>query len=88
MRANDWLELSYTFTANYPKNVDEEADTAKKLDGVVSRETQLKVLSIVEDVQAEVNKIKEDELATANEIVEKMYERTATDTAGDSGTEE
>lgn len=88
MRANDWLELSYTFTANYPKNVDEEADTAKKLDGVVSRETQLKVLSIVEDVQAEVNKIKEDELATANEIVEKMYERTATDTAGNSGTEE
>lgn len=85
VRPDAWLEVGYTFTANYPKNVQDEATTAKNLDGIVTRETQLKVLSIVDDVQDEVERLKQEETATADQIMEKMYGRTGTDTAGDSG---
>ena len=57
---DDWLLIRYKFTQNYPSNVLEEAQIAAQLSGVTSRETQLKVLSIVEDVQAEMDAKKEE----------------------------
>ena len=50
-------ELSFTFKRNIPVNDADEANTAKTLEGVVSKETQLKVLSIVDDPKAEIEKI-------------------------------
>ncbi|MRI75300.1 phage portal protein, partial [Enterococcus mundtii] len=38
-----------------------EAETAQKLEGIVSRETQLGVLSIVSDVTQEMERIKDEE---------------------------
>lgn len=52
-----WQDIEITFTLNMPKNVSSEADTAQKLDGIVSKETQLSVLSIVEDVEEEIKKL-------------------------------
>ena len=49
--------LSLTFKRNIPVNDADEANTAKTLEGVVSKETQLKVLSIVDDPKAEIEKI-------------------------------
>ncbi|MFG5502012.1 phage portal protein, partial [Enterococcus faecalis] len=37
------------------------AETAQKLEGIVSRETQLGVLSIVSDVTQEMERIKDEE---------------------------
>ena len=56
-KADDWLFIDYTFTQNIPANQLEEAQIAAQLSGVVSKETQLKSLSIVDDVKAEIEKI-------------------------------
>ena len=42
------------FTRNFPANVTEEVENAKNLSGIVSQETQLSVLSIVDNVSEEV----------------------------------
>lgn len=51
------LTIDYTFTQNIPANQLEEAQIASQLSGVTSKETQLKALSIVDDVKAEIEKI-------------------------------
>ncbi|TLQ07574.1 phage portal protein [Marinilactibacillus psychrotolerans] len=54
---DEWKNLNFTFTRNIPRNVSDEAETAGKLQGVVSKETQLSVLSIVDNVQEEIERI-------------------------------
>lgn len=56
----DWHSLKYTHTLNYPANVSEEAQTAAQLSGIVSKQTQLSVLSIVDDVNAELAQIEKE----------------------------
>lgn len=56
-KADDWLFVDYQFTQNIPANQLEEAQIAAQLSGVVSKETQLKSLSIVDDVKAEIERI-------------------------------
>lgn len=56
-----WRDLEYTMTRNTPKNNLEEAQTAQTLEGIVSKETQLKVLSIVENVAEEIKKLEEEQ---------------------------
>jgi len=62
---DEWLNLEYTFTRNIPRNVADEAEIAANLQGVVSEETQLKVLSIVDNVQDEIAKKKAEREAEA-----------------------
>lgn len=50
-------DLAFKFTRNLPVNLADEADTASKLEGIVSKETQLGTLSIVDDPQAEIEKM-------------------------------
>ena len=52
--------MSYQFTPNIPKNLLEEAQIAAQLDGIVSKETQLKALSVVDNVQTELSKIDDE----------------------------
>ena len=60
--ADAWVGLHYTFTTNMPASLLEEAQTAVQLEGIVSKETQLKVLSIVDNIKAEIDAMnKEDE---------------------------
>lgn len=59
--ADSWVQLKYKFTPNIPANLLEEADIAAKLEGITSHETQLKVLSIIDDIIAELKKIEEEE---------------------------
>ena len=47
-------------TRNLPKNVAEEAQTAAQLEGIVSKETQLSVLSIVPDVKKELERMEQE----------------------------
>ena len=64
-----YIDLDIKMTRNIPKNVSEEAQTAAQLAGIVSQETQLSILSIVPDVQAEMEKIeaeKEDAVMSFN----------------------
>ena len=57
VKPDDWKGLSFHFTRNLPSNVTDEASVAQTLDGIVSRQTQLSVLSVVDDVQAELERI-------------------------------
>ena len=61
MGADAWTKLTYKFTQNIPSNTLEEAQTAAQLSGIVSHETQLRCLSMVEDIQAEMQKIRDEE---------------------------
>lgn len=52
----DWIGIKYKFTRNLPANLLEESQIAGNLAGIVSEETQVGVLSIVENPQKEIEK--------------------------------
>lgn len=57
--------ITYQFTRNAPKNVLEEAQVVNSLNGLVSKETALSYLSIVDNAKKELEKMdKEDEFDT------------------------
>ena len=63
MNKDDWMKLHFKFTQNIPSNLQEEAQIAAQLSGIVSEETQLSVLSIVDDVKKEMEKKEAEEPA-------------------------
>lgn len=71
--ADAWMQLDYKFTPNLPANLLEEAQIAAQMEGITSHETQLKVLSIVDDVQGELDKIEEENEATEETAVERSF---------------
>lgn len=70
--ADAWVQLHYRFTPNIPANLLEEAQIAAQMEGITSHETQLKVLSVVDDVQGELDKIEEENAAPEETIVDQM----------------
>ena len=78
--ADSYMQLDYQFTPDLPANLLEEAQIAAQMDGITSHETQLKVLSIVDNVQDELDKIEEESKAAEETIVDKMmFGNTETD---------
>ena len=69
MKADDWLKVDIKFTRNFPANELEESQIAGNLSGITSKETQLKVLSVVDNVNDELDRIKEE-----NELDTEGYE--------------
>lgn len=65
MAKDNWMKLRFQFTLNYPVNLTEEADVASKLKGITSDETLLSVLSIVDDVKAEIERKQKENDMTA-----------------------
>ena len=70
--ADSWIQLDYKFTPNIPANLLEEAQIAAQMEGITSHETQLKVLSIVDNVQDELDKIEEENKAAEETAVDRM----------------
>ncbi len=60
-KKDEWRNLKYTFTRNIPRNVADEATVAGSLTGIVSKETQLSVLSIVDNVQDEIKRLEKEQ---------------------------
>lgn len=74
MKKDDWVKIHPHFTPNFPANLQEEAEIAKNLEGVVSQETQLGVLSIVDNVQDEIKKIDTDQnKVRADPVMKQMF---------------
>lgn len=59
--ADAWTHLSYVMTYTMPSSLLEEAQTAAQLAGIVSRETQLKALSIVDDIPEELARLEKED---------------------------
>lgn len=58
---DDWAKLRYRFTPNVPANALEEAQTAAQLTGLVSHRTQLEMLSMVNNVDQELDRIESED---------------------------
>lgn len=75
-----WKDIEYTFTRNEPKDIKEQAETANILMGITSQETALSVISVISDVQTEMEKIKKEEASTAIFDKDKQPSEKGTDT--------
>lgn len=65
---DEWMNISYQFSRNIPRNIQDEAETAMKLEGIVSKESQLNTLSIVDDARKEIERIE------AENAIEPVYD--------------
>lgn len=72
VEADAWMELEYQFTPNLPANLLEEAQIAAQLEGITSHETQLKIISAVDSVQDELDKIEDENKPVESTIVDQM----------------
>ncbi|MBQ5904397.1 MAG: phage portal protein, partial [Clostridia bacterium] len=72
-----WIQLNHQFTPNFPANLLEEAQIAAQLEGITSHETQLKVISVVDDIQGELDKIEEENKEPEMSPVERTMFGTA-----------
>lgn len=61
VRPDDWMGIEYSFLRNMPKNVAEEAEVVRLLDGQVSDETKLSVLSIIDNAKEELQKMENED---------------------------
>ncbi|AAK38049.1 phage portal protein [Lactococcus cremoris] len=85
---DSWKDIEYTFTRNEPKDIKEQAETANILMGITSQETALSVISVIPDVQAEMEKIKKEEASTAIFDKDKQPSEKGTDTVVSETNEE
>lgn len=83
-----WKDIEYTFTRNEPKDIKEQAETASILKGITSEETALSVISVIPDVQAEMEKIKKEEASTAIFDQDKQPSEKGTDAEAPETNEE
>lgn len=83
-----WKDIEYTFTRNEPKDIKEQAETANILMGITSQETALSVISVIPDVQTEMEKIKKEEASTAIFDKDKQPSEKRTDAAVSKTNEE
>ena len=64
-----WMQLHYQYTPNMPANLLEEAQIAAQMEGITSHATQLRVLSVIDNVEDELEKIEEENKPDENDPV-------------------
>lgn len=69
MLKDDWVKVKPIFTRNFPANVLEETQIAGNLEGIVSKKTQLGTLSIVDNVDDELERIEAEEVESQEDAV-------------------
>lgn len=65
---DDYLNIWFGFKRNLPANLLEEAQVTSMLKGLVSERTRLSLLSFVDDVDAELEAMKQDEIEFGNKL--------------------
>lgn len=58
-----YRDIEIQFTRNIPRNIAEEAQVAQAVEGIVSREAQIALLSFIRDPKAELKKVEEENRA-------------------------
>ena len=79
-----WQDIEIKMTRNIPRNIQEETETAARAEGIVSKRTQLSLLSYVKDPDEEIAQIRkeEEEEAQRNEERAKRLYGNVASTAG------
>ena len=72
-KKDDCVKLHYKFTPNVPANLLEESQIAQNLSGVVSQETQLGVLSVVDNPKTEIERIDKEEEKPRDVVMQQMF---------------
>lgn len=72
-RENAYEDMDFQFAVNVPRNIQEETDTASKAEGLVSRKTQLGLLSYVEDPDAELEQIEKERQEEEERQAQALY---------------
>lgn len=67
-----WVQLHYKFVPNIPANLLEEAQIASQLEGITSHHTQLKIISAVENVEDELERIEEENKPDEETVVDRV----------------
>lgn len=73
MKEDDWVKLKFKFTPNFPANILEESQIAGNLSGITSQKAQLKVLSVVDSVDEEIQQIEKEEESTRDPVMQQMF---------------
>ena len=73
MKKDDFVLIHPHFTPNFPANILEETQIAGNLEGIVSQDTQLKTLSIVDNVKEEMKKIEEENQQREDAVMNSMF---------------
>lgn len=85
----DLGKLQIIFTPNLPKAILEELKALADAGAQFSQETLLSLASFIEDVQSEMEKVKEEEEETKNDLIlNQMFSSTQQDDKGDVRTDE
>ena len=76
---DDWMHVEITMHRNMPEDIASEASVAGSLSGIVSEETQLGILSCVDDPKAEIERKQKEQQAKVENYSDGMpTERTKT----------
>lgn len=67
-KPEDYLNIWFGFKRNLPSNIKEEAEATAMLQGRVSERTRLSLLSFIDDVDAELEEMKKDEIEFGNKL--------------------
>ena len=73
MQKDNRVKIQKKFTPNVPANLLEESQIAQNLSGVVSQETQLGVLSVVDNPRAEIERIEKEEEKPKDAVMQQMF---------------
>lgn len=57
MDKDAWTKIDYIFTRNFPPDVESEVNAARNVEGIVTKETQIGLLSFVQDPAGEAEKV-------------------------------
>lgn len=83
MLKDDWVKIHPHFTPNFPANLQEEAEIARNLDGLVSQGTQLGILSIVDNTKEEIEAIEEEQAERSKSDLMRLFGVNGDGSGGD-----
>lgn len=73
----DWQDVEVKMNRNMPEDIASEVSAAASASGIVSKQTQLEMLSFVEDADAELERLQEEQDERARSVSSMFSERGA-----------
>ena len=70
---NAYEDMDFRFSVNVPRNIQEETETASKAESMVSRRTQLSLLSYVPDPDMELKQIEKERQEEEAKQAQSLY---------------